>query len=208
VADLYDVVAMRRRDLADALEQLSPEQWGEPSLCTGWQARHVVVHLLMGPEVSTWDFVKLMAANQLDFNRVNDVVARRDTRTPDELLAALRANAGSRFHPPMFGAEAPLTDLTVHSGDILRPLGFPHPVPNADAKVVLALLVTGKGQAGFGKRGRLDGLSYRATDLDWSHGSGPDVTGTAEALIMAMTGRTAALDDLAGDGLAAFRARF
>jgi uncharacterized protein (TIGR03083 family) len=208
VADLYDVVAMRRRDLADALEPLTPVEWDSPSLCEGWTARHVVVHLLMGPEVSTWDFLKLMGANNLDFNRVNDVVARRDTRTPDELLAALRSNAESRFHPPFFGAEAPLTDLTVHSGDILRALGRPHPVPNADSKVVLDLLVSPKGQWGFGKRGRLDGMTYRATDLDWSYGTGPVVEGTGEALVMAMAGRTSALDDLAGDGLARLRSRF
>jgi uncharacterized protein (TIGR03083 family) len=206
--DLYEAVAGRRRDLAEQLEALSPDQWEAPSLCDGWRTREVVVHLLMGPEVSTTSFLVLLVKNRFDYNRVNDVIARRDTRTPDELVAALRTHADSRFHPPLFGPEAPLTDLTVHSGDIPRPLGLPHPVPEADARVVLGLVSSTKGQSGFGKRGRLDGLRFAADDLDWSHGDGPTITGPAEALIMAMCGRGAALDDLEGEGVATLRSRF
>jgi uncharacterized protein (TIGR03083 family) len=207
VADLYEAVAGRRRDLADALDGLTPDQWDAPSLCEGWRTRDVVVHLLMGPEISTPSFLGLMVKNRFDFNRVNDVVAKRDTRTPDELVAALRTHAEDRFHPPLFGPEAPLTDLTVHSGDILRPLGLPHPVPEPDARVVLDLVSSSKGQAGFGKRGRLDGLGFAADDLDWSQGDGLTITGPAEALIMAMCGRAAALDDLEGEGVATLRSR-
>jgi hypothetical protein len=46
-----------------------------------------------------------------------------------------------------------------------------------------------------------------ATDLDWSHGSGPEVRGSGEALLMAMAGRRAALDDLDGPGKAKFAQR-
>jgi hypothetical protein len=38
------------------------------------------------------------------------------------------------------------------------------------------------------------------TDLDWSHGSGPEITGPAEAMLMAITGRASAIGELAGPG--------
>jgi len=40
-----------------------------------------------------------------------------------------------------------------------------------------------------------------ATDLDWSLGSGPEVRGPGEALLLAAVGRGAALADLDGEGL-------
>jgi hypothetical protein len=54
---------------------------------------------------------------------------------------------------------------------------------------------------------RVDGVTLRATDADWRHGSGPEVSGPAIAPVMAMAGRKAALDDLTGDGVAVLRER-
>jgi hypothetical protein len=48
--------------------------------------------------------------------------------------------------------------------------------------------------------GWLDGLRLAASDLDWSWGDGAEVTGTAEALSLALTGRKVALADLTGPG--------
>ena len=56
-------------------------------------------------------------------------------------------------------------------------------------------------------RGRLDGLALRATDLDWRHGRGEDLAGPAEAIAMALTGRSAALDDVDGPGRAVLAER-
>ena len=49
---------------------------------------------------------------------------------------------------------------------------------------------------------RARGVRLVASDVDWSHGTGPEVRGTGEALLMAMAGRLAALDDLDGAGKA------
>ena len=52
-----------------------------------------------------------------------------------------------------------------------------------------------------GKR-RVAGLTLRATDTDWTSGSGPEVTGTLEALFMGpVMGRRQPLDDLSGPGV-------
>lgn len=50
-------------------------------------------------------------------------------------------------------------------------------------------------------------MTLRATDTDWTHGAGPEITGPILALVMVMTGRTAALDDVAGEGVATLRQR-
>jgi hypothetical protein len=47
----------------------------------------------------------------------------------------------------------------------------------------------------------------RASDANWSHGTGPEVSGPILSLVMAMTGRKQADDDLAGEGVATLRSR-
>jgi hypothetical protein len=53
----------------------------------------------------------------------------------------------------------------------------------------------------------MDGISLRATDQDWSWGSGAELSGPSEALAMAVGGRYVALDDLAGEGVDVLRGR-
>jgi len=45
------------------------------------------------------------------------------------------------------------------------------------------------------------------TDTGWVHGDGPEVTGPALSLLLAMTGRPAGLADLSGDGAPVLNAR-
>ena len=63
----------------------------------------------------------------------------------------------------------------------------------------LDFLVTPKARRGF-VSGPLPELTYAATDVDWSHGSGQVVSGPAAALGLAICGRTVALGDLDGPG--------
>ncbi len=51
------------------------------------------------------------------------------------------------------------------------------------------------------------GATFVATDLDWRAGAGPAVEGPGEALLMALSQRPAALAELSGEGLDAFRRR-
>jgi hypothetical protein len=52
----------------------------------------------------------------------------------------------------------------------------------------------------------ITGLRLRATDADWSWGSGPEVAGPMVALIMAMATRPV-LASLRGDGVETLRGR-
>jgi hypothetical protein len=52
----------------------------------------------------------------------------------------------------------------------------------------------------------LQGLKVTATDVEWTHGEGPEVRGPAEAIVLASLGRDVALADLEGDGLSRLEA--
>lgn len=70
------------------------------------------------------------------------------------------------------------------------------------------ILRDGGGKArGFVPARRTKGLRFEATVLGWSLGDGPAMVGTGEAIMMAVSGRSVALDDLTGDGSALLRKR-
>jgi uncharacterized protein (TIGR03083 family) len=80
-----------RADLADLLATLTPEQWNGPTLCTRWQVRDVVAHVIGYEELSTAGLVARFLRGGLSTDRVNAVGVRDYAdRNPDELLALLR----------------------------------------------------------------------------------------------------------------------
>ena len=196
----WTTIAAERRALADLLDGLTPEQWAGPSLCAGWTVRHVAAHLMAGPTGSWTGFLRAMVRARGSFDRANHLLADDRARLPTATLVAdLREHAGDRFTPPGLDWHAPLTDLLVHRLDITVPLGLDHgrsPDPWADA---LDLLVSRKAAPAFLPRG-LPRLTYAATDIGWSHGSGPRVEGPAEALALAVTRRPVRLDQLTSPG--------
>ena len=99
----------------------------------------------------------------------------------------------------MFPPRLVLLDRLVHQQDIRRPLGRPRPIP--DERLLAALDGTPTLGSVFGAKKRTKGLRLEATDVDWSWGDGPLVRGPGEALLLAMLGRRAALDDLDGPAL-------
>ena len=54
---------------------------------------------------------------------------------------------------------------------------------------------------------RMAGLRFVATDVDWSTGEGPEVTGPSQALLLALSGREAGLGGLTGDGADTYKTR-
>ena len=137
--------------------------------------------------------------------RANEIgVAELAPMSPQEYVEFLRGHLRPRGLTAGFGGMIALVDGTVHHQDIRRALGHPRTVPVDRLERILPL-VPGNPRLGAGRRIR--GLRLRATDLDWQHGDGPEVTGTGEALLMAMTGRREAVSDLAGPGVATMASR-
>ena len=201
----WKLIHKERAAMADTLATLSAAQWAQPSLCGGWSVRETAAHIVLGAEQTTPHFLGRMAANGFRFNTMMDRDARRTgARAPDELIARLRARVTTTNKPPA-PAMTMLGEVVVHSDDIRRPLG----VRNESSPDVLIACLEMYKNASFpvGTKKRIDGLRLVATDVDWSHGTGPEVTGPAMPMVMAMTGRVAGLDELGGEGLATLRRR-
>jgi uncharacterized protein (TIGR03083 family) len=206
--DVFALAANERLALADDLDGLTDEQWGQASLCEGWRVRDVVAHLVWPTETPMLKIMVKMAAKGFNFDKLADAAARADDRTPKELVAVLRENADSRFKPPGMGPEAPLSDVIVHGYDVRRPLGITYSVAEAPARVALDFLASKKAQSSmFHKKGLADGLRFEATDVGWSHGEGASVTGSAEDVMLALGARRVALAGLSGDGADTLRSR-
>lgn len=209
MTDLFDLIAVERRAAADFLDTLTDDQCSTPSLCSGWQVRHVAAHLSMPLSLSLPRLFVGILKNRGDFNRYADQYAKTAGERPvSELAATVRAKADSHFTPPGLGAHAPLTDVIVHTLDMRVPLGIPGEGPAKEAvNEVLGFLMTPKATKGFLPKDRVPGLTFESTDTGWSGGSGPAVSGPATALALAITGRAAGLDSLQGEGLPELRRR-
>jgi uncharacterized protein (TIGR03083 family) len=193
----WDAIAEERLALADQLDTLRVEQWSAQSLCAAWTVRDVAAHLVAPqlPGAMPRFFLAFVRARG-NFDRANEALCAREAVRPcNELVADLRRYASSRFKPPGFGSEAPLTDVLAHGADIRLPLGLPDPLPASRWAPVLEFLVSPKARRGFVPR-QLPTLRYIATDIDWTHGAGDDVRGPAATLALTMLGRRVAADDL------------
>lgn len=204
-SQIFAAVAEERRALADLFEGLSPEQLATRSLCGAWTVQDLNAHLVVPLITPMSGFAIAMVKALGNFDRANRAMTANVVREHGPRLPAiLRERATSRFTPPGNGAMAPLTDVVVHGQDVRRPLGLTRTFDPERLGTVLDYLVTPQAARGFTRRGIADGITLQATDLEWSHGAGPVVSGTGEALMMALTGRAVAVTELTGEGLAAF----
>jgi uncharacterized protein (TIGR03083 family) len=113
---------------------------------------------------------------------------------------------GSRRHAPGITHLEPLIDVLVHGQDVAVPLGRSRPMPVAAAAAAATRVWTMRWPftAAFDARRRLAGLRLEATDVEWAAGNGDRVEGPIEALLLLLTGRTAAAQDrLSGPGVRA-----
>ena len=203
--DTWPVIQAERKALAADLRALDDEQWSTPSLCSDWTVRDVLAHMTATAKITPASFFPKLVGSGFSLTKMQtkDIAANKGG-SPADTLAGFEAIEGSVKHPPG-PADTWLGEVIIHAQDIRSPLGIEHEYP-ADALVQAADFYTGSNLI-IGAKRRIDGLTLRATDAEWSHGSGPEVAGPMLALLMAMTGRAAAADQLTGDGVATLRSR-
>ncbi|MFI7597533.1 maleylpyruvate isomerase family mycothiol-dependent enzyme [Actinoplanes sp. NPDC049681] len=199
--DIRAAIADERRRIADLVGSLDPRQLDTPSLCGEWTVKEVAGHLLAAVSKPPVPVPKLLVSSGFRLHRANARLAVLTAERPAaELAQMLRDNADNPFRPPLVGYPGQLTDLQVHGQDMRRPLGLPHGLRLDRLKVSLEFLTAGRAY-GFAPGRRLRDLRFEASDLDWFSGVGPLVAGPAEALMLAMCGRTVALGELDGPGV-------
>jgi uncharacterized protein (TIGR03083 family) len=205
MTDIWPTIHAERRSLADDLADLSADQWYTPSLCTEWSVHDVVAHLTSAAKMTPPKFAARFAAAGFDFNKfAGRQVALEGKGGPAATLAAFES-VQSRHSAPPGPKDTWLGEAFVHGEDIRRPLGIPHSYPLS--YVVRVITLYANSNAIIGGKTRVAGLRLKATDIDYSVGSGPLVEGPAVSLMLAATGRKSALQDLSGEGVSILQQR-
>jgi uncharacterized protein (TIGR03083 family) len=192
--------------LADRLAGLSDDQWNSPSLCASWRVRDVVAHIVAGEEGAFGIRAILggMLRHGFNYDRWLAVDGQaRGQQEPMLILNALRNAADNARRPTR--AQRPIRALAhvlIHGQDVCRPLGITRDLPEGHLVPVADFVAT---SIIFRANRRTAGHKLVASDIDWSRGEGPEVTGPAEAIVMMMAGRLVALDELSGEGMRSLR---
>ena len=203
--DVWATIFSERKGLGADLDGITPQQWDTRSLSTEWTVRDVVAHMAATARLSGAAFFPKLISSGFSLKRLQRKdIARERGASPDDTLRNFKSIMESKGRPPG-PLDTMLGEVIIHSEDIRRPLGIAHQYP-IDAVVQVADFYKGSNLI-IGAKRRIAGVSLRATDAEWQHGSGPPVSGPITSLVMAMTGRRPPLDDLTGDGVAILRER-
>lgn len=197
--DLMELAEAERGDLLRFLRELTPEQWEAPTLCAGWTVRDVAIHIVSYDELSASALVTTFLRGGLRVDKANDVALNRCGGLSHAGVVDLVArHQKPRGLTSMFAGGIALTDGTIHHQDIRRALNLPRTIPPERLIPVLNFALSAPT---LPAKKNSEGLSLTATDLDWTNGKGPEIAGPAEALLMAVAGRTDSLGELSGTGL-------
>ncbi|MFE2545027.1 maleylpyruvate isomerase family mycothiol-dependent enzyme [Actinacidiphila glaucinigra] len=202
---VWPSIRTERAALAADLADLTAERWTTPSLCGGLTVREVLAHLTASGSLNAVRWMAGVIRCRFDFDKqVAMRLAEQLGTTPGETLERFRRIIPSTTKPPL-PAIAMLGETIVHAEDIRRPLGIRHDYP-IEAVTQVAEYYQGSDLVVLAK-GRINGLKLVADDGPFTTGSGPLVSGSTLALIMATTGRAAYCDDLEGDGVELLHSR-
>lgn len=202
---IWPTIHAERAALADDLGGLPAERWSTPSMCAEWSVHDVLAHLVSAAKMTPPKFLANFAGAGFNFNKfAAKQVAKEGAGGPDATLAAFRA-VQTRTSAPPGPKDTWLGEAFVHGEDIRRALGIKHTYP-ADM-VARTVAFYAKSNAIIGGRDRVAGVTLKASDTDFSVGSGPVVEGPVMSLLLAASGRKSALDELSGPGLETLRRR-
>lgn len=185
-----------QQEFAELARGLTEDEWDSPSLCQEWNVRQVVIHTAWHIQLAKYPVKEAIPYLRLGGDRFYArLFARHADRTNGDLAGSLAAPA--RCNPPN------LCELAIHQQDVRRAVGKPRAIPHQQVRWLLdyGLSKSGNGQTGGKPRKRSEGLRLVASDFDWSAGDGPEVRGTGESILMAITGRSTALAELSGPGV-------
>jgi len=201
----WNTAAQARNEFADMMESLTPEQRQQQSLCDAWTAHEVLAHVTSFVETGAGSLFATIIKSGFNFDKAAvAMAAKRSGRSTTDLTASLRAN-GSKSSPlPMFPEELTVADIAIHTQDVRRGLGLEGSLGETLLRTTLDFQTAHKKADILVKRPPLDGIKLQAADMDWSFGQGAEISGSAEAIMMALAQRPV-LDELSGDGLANWR---
>jgi uncharacterized protein (TIGR03083 family) len=201
----WPLIRAERVALIADLENVTDAQWSTQSLASAWTVRDVLAHMTTTAKMTPGRFIGKMAGAGFRFNAMTDQGVKEELgATPADTLARFKAVVDRTTSPPG-PLDAMVAEVVIHTQDIRRPLGIAHTFQPEALTLVGDFVIRGNLLLG-GKR-RATGVTLTASDVDWTRGAGPAVTGPLGSIILALTGRRAGLADLSGDGLATLTGR-
>lgn len=208
--DVTEALWAESAAIADFIDELDDDSFDTASLCEGWRVRDVMSHMIIGHTTGALPMMAKVARFRFDVPAGSKALSidYGSTHTAAEIRTAWRdvvAHRTARGIARMIPDKEGFVDHLIHHQDMRRPLGRPRSIDPAHLGFALDA-ATGIG--GFlGAKGRMKGLAWRATDIDWAKGDGPEVAGSAEALLLAAGGRASVFPELTGEGVSVLRDR-
>ncbi|UQN14579.1 maleylpyruvate isomerase family mycothiol-dependent enzyme [Gulosibacter sp. ACHW.36C] len=212
--EVWAAIDAQRLRTAAMLDDLTEDEWEQPSLCAGWRVRDVTAHLTL-QQLSLGDVLGSIVRSPGNLNHVIHASAVRAGRQPTATFAPqIRNTIGSRRHNFGVTPLETLIDALVHPQDIAIPLGREMRMDARAAATAAARVWSygGKGSAKVFRALSVQRMRLVANDIDWS--VAPDsgetvreIRGPIAALLLLLTGRTTGLDQLEGSGVEQLRER-
>ena len=124
-SDVWTAIDGQRRALVHLLEDLSGQEWRQPSLCEGWTVRQVAAHLAL--QNTSWSMMPravLDLARHGGMNGALHAMACRHAQLPVEVIVGeIRDRIGVWRPLPTVTFREAAIDYLVHGQDIAVPLG-------------------------------------------------------------------------------------
>lgn len=212
MADVDELLRVERLAFLELLEALTSDQWAAPSLCAGWTVQDVAAHVAWMPALPAGQAVRELARSGFRINSmIADTAVRWSARGPAAILEQLRTNMRTGALPVGTSPPVGLADAVIHQLDVRRPLGRPRPIPEAAFTAVADLQLSVRWPStivvGGSARRRVRGVRLVAHDTGWTFGTGAEVRGSREALLLMLTDRPLQQGELSGPGVARLHLR-
>lgn len=204
MADAHQMAIETRAALFGDIENLSDADMDTMTCCDPWTVRHLVAHMTALGNQTFGNFARGLIGARFDFDRFVDTDLQSYLGPTDTMISNFEQTL-ARTKPSPGPKYVMLGEYTMHGEDIRRALGRRGEHPAARMELLAQMYAkTGKPING---KSRTDGLSFRATDGDWSFGEGAEVAGPGIDLVRAISGRADAFDTLEGPGVDTLRSR-
>ena len=201
---IWTLVKAERIRVLKYLRSLDDTQWNHQSLCDGWLVRDVVAHLAIEYKYTVSNSAIDFLRSGFNVNTFMMITAVEKGKKPRNLvLQMFEATVSERVLPKSLSPFNALVDLLVHEQDIRIALGDQRHMPTKPLRLIFSNWIPADynfGEKITGVADRVKGLKFVANDLDLTVGSGDEVIGSAHDILLAITGRRAALSTLTGEG--------
>lgn len=200
-AEIVEMLRAERREMADLLGSLDPVEWDRPSLCEGWTVLEVTAHVASVVGLTRFGLVGRAARYGTGTDGANArSAAAYAQRQPDDLVRAIDDpdRLGLGFYQPRWA----LCETLVHHQDIRRALDRSRSVPAGRLVVAIDVLLRMPFLTRRTKSQRR--IAIVASDIELRRGTGPELRGPAEALLMTLAGRRQSLPDVTGEATPLF----